>query len=72
MEKQEGKEALDAWCDPIVREVHAVRERRARAFNYDIEAMVDDLKRRQRESSRQVVSFPPKRVGEAWKEEGLA
>ena len=46
--------------DPIVEEVRKAREEYAKRFNYDLDAMIDDLERRQRESGRETVSFPPK------------
>jgi hypothetical protein len=48
-------------CDPIVDEVRKVREDYAKQFNFDLNAIFDDLQRRQRESGRNTVSFPPKR-----------
>jgi hypothetical protein len=51
--------------DPIVDEVRKAREEYARSFNYDLKAMFDDLQRRQRESGRTMVSFPPKRRSDA-------
>ena len=47
--------------DPIVEEVRRAREEYAKRFNYDLNAMIDDLECRQRESGRKTVSFPPKR-----------
>lgn len=47
--------------DPIVDEVRKAREAYAKQFNYDLDAMFDDLQRQQRESGRTTVSFPPKR-----------
>jgi len=47
--------------DPIVEEVRKAREEYAKQFNFDLDAMFDDLERRQRESGRETVSFPPKR-----------
>jgi hypothetical protein len=47
--------------DPIVEEVRRAREAYAKRFNYDLNAMFDDLQRRQQESGRKTVSFPPKR-----------
>jgi transposase len=32
------------WLDPIVEEIHKIREERAKRFNYDLKAMYDDLK----------------------------
>ncbi len=47
--------------DPIVDEARKAREEYAKQFDYDLDAMFDDLQRRQRESGRTTVSFPPKR-----------
>lgn len=47
--------------DPIVEEVREAREEYAKRFNYNLDAMIDDLERRQHESGRKTVSFPPKR-----------
>jgi hypothetical protein len=46
--------------DPIVAEVRRAREEIAKKFNYDLRAMVEDARKRQAESGRQVVSFPPR------------
>lgn len=51
--------------DPIVKEVRRVREAYAARFNYDLEAIFQDLKRQERESGRTFVSFPPRRIGKA-------
>jgi hypothetical protein len=51
--------------DPIVQEVRQAREEYARLFNFDLKAMFDDLRRRQQESGRKTVSFPPKRRADA-------
>ena len=51
--------------DPIVDEVRKAREEYAKQFDYDLDAMFDDLQRRQRESGRTFVSFPPKRRSSA-------
>ena len=48
--------------DPIVEEVRKARAAHARKFGYDLEAIVRDLKRHERQGDRQVVSFPPKRL----------
>jgi len=47
--------------DPIVKEVRAARERLAAKFNYDVRAILEDARKRQRESGRKVVTLPPKR-----------
>ncbi len=46
--------------DPIVDEVRKAREEYAKQFSFDLDAMFDDLQRRQRASGRKTVSFPLK------------
>ncbi len=48
--------------DPIVDEVRAFREAHAKEFNFDLSAIYADLKRREEEEQRQVVSFQPRPV----------
>jgi len=48
--------------DPIVEEVRRVREAYAAKFNYDLDAIFQDLKRQERESGRTFVTFPPRRI----------
>lgn len=72
MKDEANQEKANEWSDAIVEEVHATREHHARKFNFDMEAIVEDLRRRQEKSEREVVSFSPKRVGESRAEEGLA
>ena len=43
--------------DPILAEIRAFREEYARRFNYDLRAIVKDLRTRQEESGRKIVSF---------------
>lgn len=47
--------------DPIVEEVRKHREEYAKKFNYDLDAICRDLQKKQEESGKVVVSFPPKR-----------
>jgi hypothetical protein len=46
--------------DSIVAEVRKAREEIAKRFNYDLRAIIEDAKKRQALSGRDVVSFPPK------------
>jgi hypothetical protein len=48
--------------DPIVAEVRKAREEYARRFNFDLHAMCEDLRRKQKLSGGPVVSFPRKSV----------
>ena len=49
------------WKDPIVEEIRRVRHAHAARFNYDLDAIVEDLREQQRRSGRKIVSLPPKR-----------
>jgi hypothetical protein len=48
--------------DPIVEEVRKVREEYARRFNYDLHAMCEDLREKQKLSGGPLVSFPKRPV----------
>jgi hypothetical protein len=48
--------------DDVLREVRAAREAYARSHNFNIDAMVEDLRRRELASGWQIVSHPPRRV----------
>ena len=49
------------WNDPIVEEVRKVRNAHARKFNYDLQAIVADLRKQQKASKRKVVTLAPKK-----------
>lgn len=53
------------WKDPIVEEIHQIREQIAREHGNDLHAIVQHFQAKERETQRQtqrrVVSFPPKR-----------
>lgn len=48
--------------DPIVAEVRGARDAYARQFNYDLRAIVRDLRGRQQAEGRKVVRLPPKQT----------
>jgi hypothetical protein len=50
------------WRAPIVEEIRRSREGYAARFNYDLGAICRDLRERQKQSGRKVVSLPPKRI----------
>ena len=56
------------WEDPIVEELHTIREAHAARFGFDLRAIVKDLRREQQEGNRKVVSFvqtePPAVIAE--------
>lgn len=47
--------------DPIVEETRRLREQYAAQFDHDGEAIFNDILRRQSESGRKLVTFPPRR-----------
>ncbi len=53
------------YTDPIIEEIRKFRDEYAARFNYDVKAMLADIKRRQKESGRKTVSRPPKRIATA-------
>ena len=46
--------------DEVVDQVCEVREKNAAKFNYDLEAIVADARKRQKNSGHKVVSFAPR------------
>lgn len=67
-EQEQGNGEKMPGRDPVERELHAIREEYARRFGYDVHAMFEDLREKQKRSGREVVSFPPKRVIESERE----
>jgi hypothetical protein len=51
--------------DHIVEEVRRIREEHAAQFDYDVDAIFDDLKRVEVESKRPRVSFGPRKIEDA-------
>lgn len=48
--------------DPIVEEVRKARNKHAKKFNYDVKEVAADIQKQQKESGREFVSFPAKRI----------
>nr|VFK29347.1 MAG: hypothetical protein BECKMB1821G_GA0114241_104810 [Candidatus Kentron sp. MB]VFK33509.1 MAG: hypothetical protein BECKMB1821I_GA0114274_104710 [Candidatus Kentron sp. MB]VFK76244.1 MAG: hypothetical protein BECKMB1821H_GA0114242_10489 [Candidatus Kentron sp. MB] len=48
--------------DPIIQEIHKIRDKHAAQFNDDPVAIYHHLKRLKKESGREIVTFEPKRV----------
>jgi hypothetical protein len=63
----EGESALTMDKDPIVDEVHRIKEARAKRYNYDIRAMVRALRANQRKNRGRLVTLSPKRPATASK-----
>lgn len=49
------------WKDPIVAETRALRDEYTSQFNYDIDAIFDDLMAKQATHPERVVSFPSRK-----------
>jgi len=56
------------WNDPIVREVHNIREKHAQLFNYDLEKIYQDIKKAERESGKSFIRITPNKNKEIDKE----
>lgn len=50
------------WQDPIVAETRSLRDEYARQFNYDVNAIFEDLMAKQAAHPECVVSLPPRKV----------
>lgn len=48
------------WTDEIVEEIHQIREQYAKSFNYDLDAIFADLRKKQAESGRKIVNLSRK------------
>ncbi len=46
------------WKDEVLEEIYRIREDHAKAFNYDLKAICDDLQKRQAVSGRKIISQP--------------
>jgi len=46
--------------DPIVEEVRAARQKHAAQFKYDLRKISEDLRMKEQQAGRKIVSFPPK------------
>lgn len=49
------------YDDPIVAEIRRLRDEYARRFNYDLEAICNDLREQQQRGDRRVVRRQPRR-----------
>jgi len=49
------------WKDEVLEEIYKIREEHAKAFNYDLKAICDDLRRKQVQSGRKMISIPLKK-----------
>ncbi len=49
------------WHDPIVEEIHRIRDEHAKKLNYDLHAICEDLRKKQATSGIKVISRLPRR-----------
>ena len=47
--------------DPIVKETRELRELYAAQFNHDLDAIFEDIQKRQKESKKKKVTFPARK-----------
>jgi hypothetical protein len=50
------------WQDHIVAEVRKIRDRHAASFNYDLDAIFQDLKKQEKKSRRKFIALPSKQA----------
>ncbi|PKO22767.1 MAG: hypothetical protein CVU38_07590 [Chloroflexi bacterium HGW-Chloroflexi-1] len=48
---------MTRWLDPIVAEVRRIREQQAAELDYDLKAIFERARRRQKQSKHKTVSF---------------
>jgi hypothetical protein len=48
---------MSQWHDLVVEEIRYIRDQQAAELNYDIEAIFERARRRQKQSKRKTVSF---------------
>ena len=58
--------------DPIVEEIRKIRDEHAARFNYDIDAIFEDIKRSEQELGLPLVTLPPNRAPAPGKHDGRA
>ena len=53
------------WKDSIVEDIIKTRQEHAAKFNYNLDAIYQDLKKQQKRSKRKVISLPAKQAAVA-------
>jgi hypothetical protein len=53
------------WQDPIVKETRELREEYAVKFNHDPDAIFEDIRKRQSQTERKLVSLPARKPSSA-------
>ena len=55
---------MTQWHDPVVEEVRRIRDQQAAELNYDLKAIFERARRRQKQSNRRIVWFATSSVSE--------
>ena len=53
------------WNDEILTEIRKIREEHAKSFNYDLDAICNDLRQQQAVSGREIISTPLKKANKS-------
>jgi hypothetical protein len=48
------------WKDEVLEEIYRIREEHAKSFKYDLQAICEDLQKKQVASGRRIISVPLK------------
>jgi hypothetical protein len=49
------------WRDPIVEEIHRIRDEQAEKFGYDLHAICEDVRKKEAASGRKLVTREPRK-----------
>ncbi|MCP4405958.1 MAG: hypothetical protein GY801_52780 [bacterium] len=53
------------YVDPIVKEIHQIREQHCQQFQYDLHTLLVDVKQREQHSDKRVVNLSTKKRGKS-------
>jgi hypothetical protein len=56
------------WKDEVLEEIYRIREEHAKSFDYDLQAICDDLRKKQATSGRLIISAPLKSRSQPYKQ----
>jgi hypothetical protein len=51
---------MTMWKDEVLEEIYRIREEHAKSFDYNLQAICDDIRKKQVTSDRQIISAPLK------------
>lgn len=57
----------DPWNDPLIEELHQIRERHGRKFDYDVDKIYEDLIKQENERIKEGVNFTTREKGDSVK-----